>query len=57
MKCEACEHEWEVVQSIVSPLPTVCEKCGADEGVHQIIRPTYKLKFTEPWRTAKERMK
>lgn len=56
LKCDRCDHEWEVFQSAAKPLPTVCELCGSDDSVKQVLTASHKLYFG-PNRLLKDRMK
>lgn len=30
-KCQACDHQFEVMQKMSDPYPTVCPECGKEE--------------------------
>lgn len=56
LKCERCDHEWEVFQSSTKPLPNVCTSCGSDDSVKQVLTASHKLYFG-PMRPLRDRMK
>lgn len=36
-QCEDCQHIWEEVYSIHSPIPNTCPKCGVEGKVKRLI--------------------